>query len=534
MRAFPSSVRTSHGGTLHISKQIGQGGEGAIYETQEQNDIALKLYWPAKAESRRDKIAAMASAQWYKASPFVAFPIDILFSPSGAFVGFVMRKIAGGKPVHMLFSPASRKLEFTSANYKFLVRAAVNIARAVASVHAIGCVIGDVNQSGFLVSEKAVSTLIDCDSFQIVLGNKKFLCLVGTNEYTPPELQGVRFDRVERAPNHDNFGLAILLFQILFMGRHPFSGRYQGTGDMPIERAIGEYRFAYSAQATITKMQPPPAAPLLTDFPSYIGQAFETAFGRAGLHGRPTASNWVSLLESLEKEIIVCGVDSSHHHVRDKPCPWCRMEQSIPGFIAFISTQTAVFIPTQIDISQIIVVLRAIREPGPAPNLQTLIVAPSNLIPTEPSSALISTLTTRAYMGIVASAAGAVAIHLGNSFTYSGLSVLATGLLVNILVPKGVRQLEKHDRKRKTLGGMCKKRGYNNLAIEHLRKQRAKLVFLLVRYPSCQMKKRESYKRLSKGKENSSFFGILKGFDCESKDKESWLHSEGHPRIFRN
>lgn len=166
MSAFPSSVRTSHGGTLHISKQIGQGGEGAIYETQEQNDIALKLYWPAKAESRRDKIAAMASAQWYKASPFVAFPIDILFSPSGAFVDFVMRKIAGGKPVHMLFSPASRKLEFTSANYKFLVRAAVNIARAVASVHAIGCVIGDVNQSGFLVSEKAVSTLIDCDFFR--------------------------------------------------------------------------------------------------------------------------------------------------------------------------------------------------------------------------------------------------------------------------------------------------------------------------------------------------------------------------------
>ena len=62
---------------------------------------------------------------------------------------------------------------------------------------------------------------------------------------------------------------------------------------MPLERAIGEYRFAYSAQTTITKMLPPPGAPLLTDFPLYIGQAFETTFGRAGPNGRPTASQWV-------------------------------------------------------------------------------------------------------------------------------------------------------------------------------------------------------------------------------------------------
>jgi DNA-binding helix-hairpin-helix protein with protein kinase domain len=30
------------------------------------------------------------------------------------------------------------------------------------------------------------------------------------------------------------------------MGRHPFAGRYLGLGEMPIERAIAECRFAYS------------------------------------------------------------------------------------------------------------------------------------------------------------------------------------------------------------------------------------------------------------------------------------------------
>ena len=69
MTPFSSLVKTSTGRTFHLAKQIGQGGEGAIYETEERDDIALKLYWPTKAESRRDKITAMASAQLFKNTP---------------------------------------------------------------------------------------------------------------------------------------------------------------------------------------------------------------------------------------------------------------------------------------------------------------------------------------------------------------------------------------------------------------------------------------------------------------------------------
>src|ERR1700722_12827175 len=98
MGAFPSIVQSSLGRTFHLAKQIGKGGEGAIYETNEQKDIAVKLYWPDKAQSRRDKISAMASAQWFKANSFVAFPIDVLFAPNEAFVGFLMKKVGGSKP----------------------------------------------------------------------------------------------------------------------------------------------------------------------------------------------------------------------------------------------------------------------------------------------------------------------------------------------------------------------------------------------------------------------------------------------------
>ncbi len=441
MSAFPFAVRSSLGRTYHLAKEIGKGGEGAIYETREENEVALKLYWPTKAQSRRDKIAAMASAQWYKTNSFVAFPIDVLFGPNGTFVGFVMKKIGGCKPAHILYTPATRKVEFSQARYRFLVRAAGNIARAVASVHACGCVIGDINHSAFLVSNKATSVVIDSDSFQFVAANIKYLCQVGTPEYTPPELQGARFDRVVRTPNHDNFGLAILVFQILFMGKHPFSGRYQGAGDMPLERAIAEFRFAYSAQSSVTRMEPPPGAPLLTDFPVNIGQAFENAFGRLGQSKRTSATDWISLLDNLEKTLVQCAADSSHQHVQGKPCPWCRMEQSSPGFIAFNSTTIATALPIQVDISQLAAVIRAIRDPGPIPDIQTAIVVRTNASPAAPTAALLSTLRTRAFIGIGASAAGAILVFFGGFATLPGLAVLGAGLVANVVIPKELRSL---------------------------------------------------------------------------------------------
>ena len=83
------------------------------------------------------------------------------------------------------------------------------------------------------------------DSFQVSADGKTYRCEGGFPEYTPPELQGVAFRDVDRAQDHDCFGLAIVIFQLLFMGRHPFSGAYLGAGEMPLERAIREFRFAY-------------------------------------------------------------------------------------------------------------------------------------------------------------------------------------------------------------------------------------------------------------------------------------------------
>ena len=210
---------------------------------------------------------------------------------------------------------------------------------------------------------------------------------------------------------------------------------------MPLERAIGEYRFAYSSQSSATRMAPPPGAPVLTDFPSYIGQTFENAFGRSGESKRSSATEWISLLGNLEKTLVECRADSSHQHVQGKSCPWCRMEQSSPGFIAFNSNKISTILPLHVDVSQIAAIINAIRDPGSIPDIQTAIVVRTNATPATPTAALISSLRQRAFIGIGASAAGAILIFFGGIAIFPGLIILSAGLVANIGVPKDLKDL---------------------------------------------------------------------------------------------
>lgn len=320
---------------LHVGKRIGKGGEGEVYALTNLPGYAVKAYLPSVVASREAKIKAMVDANLHSSINTVAFPTKVVADKKGAFVGFLMRLVAEHKEIHELQTPSSRLRHFPSADYRFLVRTAINVARVFGQVHAAGCVIGDINQRSILVSQQATVALIDTDSFQVIQKGKQYLCVVGVPEYTPPELQGQSLKSVVRTADHDAFGLAVAIFQILCMDRHPFSGRFKGAGDMGIEQAIREFRFAYSTRDT--KMEPPPSTVQMADLSPKVRQNFELAFSPQGVGSRPTPSQWISALEELEQSLRPCTSNKAHHYSRVAPdCPWCRMEQAfgVPMFIS--------------------------------------------------------------------------------------------------------------------------------------------------------------------------------------------------------
>jgi DNA-binding helix-hairpin-helix protein with protein kinase domain len=316
-----------------LGTRIGKGGEGEIYTLLDDRSLAVKVYTVPDLGDRARKIRTLVEGKLAQQAPLVAFPLAEVKTRAGGFLGFAMQLVDGCKPLHELYAPGPRKLHFPHADYRFLVRTASNIARAVASVHRSGCVIGDINHSGILVSPKAVVALIDADSFQVTTKDGQFLCKVGVPEYTPPELQARSFHGLLRTPNHDAFGLAVVIFQLLFMGRHPFVGSVRNGDIPPLHESIQGYRYVYAENRDVG-MDQPPGTPCVSDFYPPLRHAFEKAFSRESSNARPSASDWVGILETLEASLVQCH-DNPLHHIPKwaSECAWCEMERQLGTFL---------------------------------------------------------------------------------------------------------------------------------------------------------------------------------------------------------
>ena len=151
-----------------------------------------------------------------------------------------------------------------------------------------GYIVGDVNEGNILVTRKACVQFIDCDSFQVTKKDKTYYCEVGVAQFTPPEIQNSDNFRMKRTQNHDNFGLAILVFHLLFMGRHPFSGVYKGAQDMSLEKAIARYRFAFGKNAHLKSIVPPPDSVDLSIVPASYGDFLNRHLRNRFRTGRPS------------------------------------------------------------------------------------------------------------------------------------------------------------------------------------------------------------------------------------------------------
>ena len=294
--AAPTFTGTRSGNVYTLGQQIGAGGNGVVYTVARRPELVAKIQKQVLSTHDIDKLDVLVRAATPDLLSVAAWPIDCLKSRTGQMVGFLMPRIVDARPLYELYSPRARVQHFPSADFRFLVHAAANVARLFAAVHKAGFIAGDVNHSNILVRANATVAAVDCDSFQVGDGSR-FPCLVGTELFVPPELLGATLGATPRTASHDAFGLAVLIFHLLFMGRHPFAGRYLGKGDMPIERAIAESRFAYSRDTSRTRMAPPPYTPSMDAVGPAVTELFERAFhADARKSGRPGPEAWIDAL----------------------------------------------------------------------------------------------------------------------------------------------------------------------------------------------------------------------------------------------
>ena len=326
---------------LDLGECLGRGGEATIFALKSDPSSIAKLYHHPTAE-RAEKLAVMIdhppSGLIVNGHTVIAWPTRRLFTPpgTGRFTGCLMPRVSAGVRAALLHNMKSRLVANPHFTWRYLVRAAMNLALTFQKVHAAGYVIGDVNDQGVLVSDSALVSLVDCDSFQVSdpRTGRTFRCPVGMSLYTPPELIGCRFSQVDRTPNHDLFGLAVIVYQFL-MGCHPFQVKVADADDVvAIEDAIGRGLYPDVAGAPAPSPVSPPIGILPESTRSLFRQAFAT-----GAPARPAAAAWAHELWTIERGLRNCATND-HHAYADQlgACPWCERVTQLGGRDPFPST----------------------------------------------------------------------------------------------------------------------------------------------------------------------------------------------------
>ena len=320
----------SYGQTIFLDKKLGEGGEGEIYSILNDRSLVAKIYKEKISIKKEYKLRQMLKISTKQIDRYTAWPIDLLYDPHNkSLCGIIMKNISRYVALHEVYNIRYRLENIPHYSWEDLIKISINIASAFREIHQAGHIIGDVNENLVLVNTNNNQVkLVDCDSFQIYSNKTLYPCDVVTENFTPPELQGVNIKNVTRTTNHDNFGLAVLIFHLLIMGRHPYTGIFPNNISNQINSNIKKFLYPYAENSySLEKNITPPPNTITPKIllPVVIQELFLRAFSEQNKTTRPTVNEWIEKLNSLQsKSIKSCDIYKYHkYYSRLDSCPWC-------------------------------------------------------------------------------------------------------------------------------------------------------------------------------------------------------------------
>ena len=333
-------LRDQEGRPLKLAPRIGAGHEGSVHPVTSHPGMVAKIMLNQPVPQRfSHKILHMTTnpPPIVSCSAFrIAWPTAAIISPEFAPpVGFLMPHMSQDRyhEIGAYFNPArrSRMAEARRRPYTYLhlLAMAQNLAHAVDHLHRQGHLIADLNSRNVLADDRARIALIDADSFEVndPATGEVHHSAVHTPEYTPPRLQGPQSPKRQRSPEDDHFSLAVMIYQLLFQGNHPFAGTYRhdhGHHVQTLAERISVASFVHGPQ-TKYKHRPSDGAAMIWNA-SPFKKLFQAAFRRRG--SRTTARQWADAIQEHSHQTHRCVVNPLHHSLGYGPCIWCRYQDA--------------------------------------------------------------------------------------------------------------------------------------------------------------------------------------------------------------
>ncbi|MEV5821174.1 hypothetical protein AB0L22_18595 [Micromonospora haikouensis] len=322
----PGKVRTASGATLQLVRELGRGGQGAVYEVDGGRHAVkvLRDTTPERAAEWADRLRTLRRLPLDGLS--VARPIDVLAPPH---VGYVMDLLDGLTPLTRLVTvpPGARAVDHyrdTGGLRRRLVLL-TRLADVLAALHARGLAYQDPAPNNIFVSElldRDQVWLIDTDNLSYVSSRVR---PVYTLRYSAPELRPGAARWADSLS--DVFAFAVVAFELLTLD-HPFVGDeiYEDDEEAEAEALNGTHPFVDhpTDPANRSTRGIKPRGLVLTPALASLFRATFVA-GLRNRDARPGAGRWADALREAASAVVPCPACSMTYplDLAVPRCPWC-------------------------------------------------------------------------------------------------------------------------------------------------------------------------------------------------------------------
>jgi hypothetical protein len=329
---------------LSSSEKIGEGATATVYKVEFENqNWAAKIYKPEK-KNEIQKLEAMIASPPPNLSivegevTFIQYTWTkyLLNDFKGNCCGYLMPYIdeESTNALDNYYDPVlvKRLSGVAQSALSFRIEIAMNLCDLIHNLHSLSHYFIDIKPQNIRVyrdTKKVV--LMDCDGYSIKnpKGNPdRFPADLISTDFIAPEVTKKNLSPKALGEEQDKYGLAVILFQLLNRGTHPFQGISQSanilvsTNDQ--RAALGLYPYGLKKHLAVT-----PRTQSLHDlFLIETRELFDRAFTT---FNRPSAKEWKDHFQNIldQKLLTRCGKkpnDVRHIHFRNQECIGCKIE----------------------------------------------------------------------------------------------------------------------------------------------------------------------------------------------------------------
>ena len=333
--------------TIFEDAKLGEGATATVFKIDFlQAQWAAKIYKEKSPDEKKLKAMIESCPSFTDVDDGVAkfvqltWPKYIVKDTYGACVGFLMPYLDQEKTYSLdtFYDPVlvKRLQGQAEAALSFRVEIAANLCALVAEMHQLGHYFIDIKPQNIRVY-KGINrvVLMDCDGFSIrheVAGiEERFPAELISTDYIAPEVTVGGLSPTVLSENQDRYGLAVILFQLLNRGTHPFQGI---VNDSFVTASTNDERAASGLypHGLIKNPKVSPRKQSIHDlFLDETRLLFDRAFSNSTVVERPTAQEWKDHFSNiLENKLLArCQVeptDVRHIHFAGKDCIGCRLK----------------------------------------------------------------------------------------------------------------------------------------------------------------------------------------------------------------